>query len=210
MKNNLQRSFLEYVRIKNSPQDSKLHKETLGEEIDLYRENQKRIRTILRGEAIGENEYKRCVLCFVIDQKGNVIVEHKKTGEKDVVSGHIKAYEVGLQAVLRELYEELGIGIEEGLHAKQLGIIKVILQEADSKQPCILEIYCLCRTQNTEIRINKQEIEKIENMPFKIFMTKFLNGKIFPYVKAYDPIVPKLVKQVKEKSHKKEAIEWER
>ena len=115
-----------------------------------------------------------------------------------------------MQAVLRELYEELGIGIEEGLHAKQLGIIKVILQEADSKQPCILEIYCLCRTQNTEIRINKQEIEKIENMPFKIFMTKFLNGKIFPYVKAYDPIVPKLVKQVKEKSHKKEAIEWER
>lgn len=208
MKNNLQRSFLEYVRIKNSPQDSKLHKETLGEEIDLYGENQKRIRTILRGEEIGENEYKRCVLCFVIDQKGNVIVEHKKTGEKDVVSGHIKAYEVGLQAVLRELYEELGIGIEEGLHAKRLGTIKVVLEETGKKQPCILEIYCLCRTQDTELKINKREIKVEERVPFDIFIDQFVDGEIFPYVREYKPIIPKLIAIWKER--KSTMLNWER
>lgn len=210
MKSNLQRSFLEYVKIKNSPVTPKSYHENQQEEIDLYDKNQKRIRTIVRGEEIRENEYKRCVLCFVINQKGNVIIEHKKTGEKDGCSGHIKAYEVGLQAVLRELYEELGIGIEEGLHAKPLGIIKVMLQEAGSEQPCILEIYYLIRTQDTEIKMNEQEMESIEEMPFEIFINKFLNNEIFPCTDQFKPIIQKLVRQWKEQFHKEEVIEWER
>ncbi len=206
MRNNLQQSFLEYVQIKNLSRDLKPCKEDWQEEIDVYDSNQKRIKTIFRGEKIEQDESIRCVLCFVIDKQGNVIIEHKRNGEKDGCSGHIKAYEVGLQAVLRELYEELGIDIEEGLHVNQLGNIKIMLQG----QPCILEIYCLFRTKDTHIETNTDEINTIEKMPFEIFIEKFLNGEIFPYTSEYEPIIQELVRQWKEQFHKEKVTNWER
>lgn len=104
----LQKSFTEYVKQKDEPM----------EEIDLYDENRKYIRTIYRGETVNPNEWKECILCFVIDVEGNVIVEIRDDNKKDGCSGHIKHNEVATQAVVRELYEEYGIPIKESIQVK--------------------------------------------------------------------------------------------
>lgn len=196
MKNYLQQSFTQYVQEKN-----------IGEEqIDLYDENRKYIRTIHRYSVIHENEWKKCILCFVIDREGNVLIEHKRNHENDGCSGHIKHNEVATQAMLREMKEELNIDITESLQAKHLGNIKINSKELR----CFLDVYCLFRTRDTQIEVNTDEIDTIEKMPFEIFIEKFLNGEIFPCTSEYEPIIQELVRQWKEQFHKEKVTNWER
>lgn len=189
MKNNLQQSFMQYVEERN---------EQL-EEIDLYDENRNYIRTIYRGDEIKQNEWKKCVLCFVIDVDGNVIVEIKEDNKKDVCSGHIKHNEVATQAVLRELYEEHGIPIKESMQIKHLDNIKINYEETNQDLQCFLDVFCLMRTEERPFRINEEEMKGIQRIPFKKFIKAFLNNEIFPYIDAYKPVVEKLVKIYQEK-----------
>lgn len=192
MKNHLQQSFIQYVEQKNEQR----------EEIDLYDENRNYIRTIYRGEKIKQNEWKKCVLCFVIDVNGNVIVEIKEDNKKDVCSGHIKHNEVATQAILRELYEEHAIPIEEAMQIKHLDNIKVSFEETNQDLQCFLDVFCLIRTEEKSISVNEREMRGIQRIPFKKFIEAFLNNQIFPCIDAYKPIVEKLEKLYQEKFEK--------
>lgn len=185
----IQESFVEYVH----------QKDELKEKIDLYDENRNYIRTIYRDDEIKQNEWKKCVLCFVIDIDGNVIVEIKEDDKKDVCSGHIKHNEVATQAVLRELYEEHGIPIEESMQIKHLDNIKVSFEETNQDLQCFLDVFCLMRTEERPFRVNENEMKGIQRIPFKKFIKAFLNNEIFPYIDAYKPVVEKLVKIYQEK-----------
>lgn len=185
----IQESFVEYVH----------QKDELKEKIDLYDENRNYIRTIYRDDEIKQNEWKKCVLCFVIDIEGNVIVEIKEDDKKDVCSGHIKHNEVATQAVLRELYEEHGIPIEESMRIKHLDNIKVSFEETNQDLQCFLDVFCLMRTEERPFRVNENEMKGIQRIPFKKFIKAFLNNEIFPYIDAYKPVVEKLVKIYQEK-----------
>lgn len=178
----IQKSFSEYVQNKNEAK----------EEIDLYDENRNYLRTIYRGDKIKQNEWEKCVLCFVIDVDGNVIVEIREDDKKDVCSGHIKHNEVATQAVLRELYEEQGIPIEEAMKIKHLGNIKVNYEETNQDLQCFLDIFCLIRTEQGLFYVNEKEMKGIQRIPFKKFIKAFLNNEIFPYIDSYKPIVEKL------------------
>lgn len=192
MKNNLQQSFMQYVEEKNEQR----------EEIDLYDENRNYIRTIYRGDDIKQNEWKKCVLCFVIDVNGNVIVEIREDNKKDLCSGHIKHNEVATQAVLRELYEENGIPIEESMQIKHLDNIKVNYEETNQDLQCFLDVFYLMRTEERPFRINEEEMKGIQRIPFRKFIKAFLNNEIFPYIDAYKPIIEKLEKLYQEKFEK--------
>lgn len=188
MKTDIQENFRQYVIEKNRQK----------EEIDLYDENRNYIRTIYRGDKIRQNEWKKCVLCFVIDKNGNVIIENRLDGKKDGCSGHIKHYEVATQAVLRELYEEYKIEIEESLGVKHLGNIKISFQETNNELQCFLDVYVLCRTRETPIEIDNTEIVSIEQIPRRVFLEKFMHNEIFPCVSGYKSILPKLKELLKE------------
>ncbi len=201
MKNYLQQSFMQYVEQKNEQR----------EVIDLYDENRNYIRTIYRGNEIKQNEWKKCVLCFVIDVHGNVIVEMKEDNKKDVCSGHIKHNEVATQAILRELYEEYAISIEEAMQIKHLDYIKVGFEETNQDLQCFLDVFCLIRTQERPIHVNENEMKGIQRIPFKKFIEAFLNNEIFPCIEAYKPIIEKLEKLYQEKFEKNEIpVEIER
>ena len=182
MKENVQQSFIQYVKEKNQGK----------EQIDLYDENRKYIRTIYRGEKINKDEWEKCILCFVLDTQGNVLVENKRKEDKDLCSGHIKHNEVSTQALLRELYEELGINIDEALRAKHLDNIKIRFEETNNELQCFLDVFCLFRTRDTLIRIDEREIKDIERIPYKEFLKKFKNSEFFPYLSQYKSIVKKL------------------
>ncbi|MBO5478137.1 MAG: NUDIX domain-containing protein [Clostridia bacterium] len=182
-------SFMQYVKEKNSSK----------EEIDLYDENRKYIRTIYRGDTIKQSEWKKCVLCFVIDIEGNVIIEIKYDNQKDLCSGHIKHNEVATQAVLRELYEENGILFEEAMQVRHLDNIKISFEETNQELQCFLDVFCLFRTKEKSLRVNESEMKGIQRIPFKKFLEVFLNNEIFPYTTAYKPIVEKLEKLYQER-----------
>lgn len=195
-----QESFVQYVVEKNIGK----------EEIGLYDEDRNKIRKIYRGEEIKQDEWEQCILCFVVDKKGNFLVENKLNGEKDECSGHVKQGEVPTQAVIRELYEEYGIEIEEALGVKYLDNVKVSFEETNGKLQCFLYIYVLFRTRETPIKIDKREILNIESIPYNDFFNMFENNKIFPYISQYKPIIPKL-KELCEKIYEgKESNELER
>lgn len=177
-----QESFVQYVVEKNIGK----------EEIGLYDEDRNKIRKIYRGEEIKQDEWEQCILCFVVDKKGNFLVENKLNGEKDECSGHVKQGEVPTQAVIRELYEEYGIEIEEALGVKYLDNVKVSFEETNGKLQCFLYIYVLFRTRETPIKIDKREILNIESIPYNDFFNMFENNKIFPYISQYKPIISKL------------------
>lgn len=196
----LEQSFLQYV----------IEKNLIDEQIDLYDESKQYIRTSYRKGDIGKNEWKRCIMCFVVDKDGNVLVENKKNSEKDLCSGHVKHMEVATQALLRELYEELGISIEEGLRAKRLGDIKLTFGQTENKLQCFLDIYCLFRTMDTPLKLDRREIENIELIPYKEFLEKFANDEIFQFVEGYVPITQKLKKELEDKFEKNDNGEIER
>lgn len=197
----LQESFMQYVNEKNS----------VREEIDLYDENRNYIRTIYRGDIIKQNEWKKCVLCFVIDRDGNVIIQIKEDNQKDACSGHIKHNEVATQAVLRELYEENEISLEEAMQVKHLDNIKISFAETNQQLQCFLDVYCLFLTKQEHLQVNENEMKGIERIPFKKFIKSFLNNEIFPYTDAYIPIVGELEKFYQERFEKEKiATEIER
>lgn len=201
MQNSFGRSFKRYVQKKNEEK----------EEIDLYDENRNYIRTIYRGDEIKQNEWKKCILCFVIDKDGYVLIEHKKNDEKDGCSGHIKHNEVAMQAMFREVYEEFKIDIEESLNAIHLGNIAIPFEKTEQKLQCFLDIYCLFRTKDTAIEPNEQEIKGIQRIPFKEFIQEFLNSEIFPCVEEYRPIIQKIVELWEERFERDTVVTaWER
>lgn len=194
-------SFKQYV----------LEKNILREEIDLYDENRNYVRTIYRGDEIGQNEWKKCILCFVIDKNRNVLIENRIDGKKDGCSGHIKHYEVATQAVLRELYEEYSIEIEESIGVKHLGNIKISFKETNNELQCFLDVYVLFRTRETPIKIDKREIISIESIPQGEFLNKFMSNQIFPCVDGYKKsILPKLKELLKEECIEKTYKKMER
>ncbi len=93
---------------------------------NVYDKNGKFIRTIdVKDEKSLSDEYLHGVTCFVINEKGEVLMQVRADteltpGKIDLISGHVDGEETPTQAVIRELYEEVGI---ENIDATQ--IIKV-------------------------------------------------------------------------------------
>ncbi len=197
---NLQQSFREYVKQKNQEK----------EEITLYNKNRKKLRIDYRNSQQNKEEWKKCVLCFVVDKEGNVIIEHKNNDEKDGCSGHIQSYEVATQAVIRELYEELSIDIEEALQVIHLGNVVINSEETKEELQCFLEVYCLFRDRDTILEYNEKEIKKLEKVPGREFLEQLLNNEIFPCVEAYLPIIMKFVRLYQERFGRKIVLQRER
>ena len=72
-------------------------------------------------KTLTENEWLKGVTCFVINEKGEALIEVRANkgltpGKKDLCSGHLDDRETETQAMIRELREELGIELEEAMN----------------------------------------------------------------------------------------------
>ena len=71
------------------------------------------------------NQYLKGVTCFVINEKREILLEKRANteltpGKIDLVSGHMDKNEVGKQAIIRELWEEVGIAENESVNVKKI------------------------------------------------------------------------------------------
>lgn len=140
---------------------------------------------------LDENEWLNGVTCFVINEKGEVLIEKRVNkgltpGKLDLCSGHVDGEETQTQAMIRELREELGIQLEESINVTKITSDGVPLQfESSGKlKNFFITFYCL-RRNSSDVIFQKSEIDKIVWLPLEETFELIKSGRTkFP--KNYD------------------------
>ena len=98
------------------------------------------------------NFFYTCVLCFVVDEKNNVVltqgmVDGKLSGNYGGVAGFIKEGESAEDAAKREVKEEIGLTVSTLKYMKSY-----------SRNKDMLMIIFICMTENSELTISEKEL----------------------------------------------------
>ena len=113
--------------------------------------------------------WHRAVYAFIIDDKGNVLLQKRSKNKKlwpnmwDVtVGGHVDSGEFGRQALIRETKEELGIEIDDN-DIKYLVGSTSINEQGDIINKHYNECYLITKNIDiSEIKIQKEEVSEVK------------------------------------------------
>ena len=169
---------------------------------------------------LNQNDYLGGVSCFVLDEKGNILIEKRgntkiTAGEIDLCSGHIDNNETPTQAMIREYVEELHKGdINEQEQArneainnlKKLDELDLVFKNKGNERKFFIQFYVM-KTELKKLTIQKEEISDIEWIPMEKVFELIREGKTkFPYDKRYE----KIFKQVREHYQEKDKQDREK
>lgn len=169
---------------------------------------------------LNQNDYLGGVSCFVLDEKGNILIEKRgntkiTAGEIDLCSGHIDNNETPTQAMIREYVEELHKGdIKEQEQArneainnlKKLDELDLVFKNKGNERKFFIQFYVM-KTELNKLTIQKEEISDIEWISMEKVFELIRQGKTkFPYDKRYE----KIFKQVREHYQEKDKQDREK
>ena len=124
-------------------------------------------------KTLSQDEWLKGVSCFVINEKGEVLIEVRANkgltpGKKDLCSGHLDNNETETQAMVRELKEELGIGLEEAMNVIKVTPNGVPLgfKSKGKIKNFFITFFCLKRN-NSELEIQEEEIDRCVWLPLE-------------------------------------------
>ena len=139
------------------------------------------------------NEYLHGVTCFVINEDDEVLMEVRANteltpGKIDLVSGHVNGNEVSLEAILRELEEEVGIKGVLGSEIKRVNdLTKPLGFESKGKiRNFHIDFYCM-QTKKHHFTIQPEEVASLKWVPME---------KAFDMIKTGETKFPKQQKNV--------------
>lgn len=180
-----------------------------GSYYKVYDKSQKikRIVATTQEKQLTEEEWLEGVSCFVINEKGEVLIEKRVNkgltpGKLDLCSGHIDNEETQTQAMIRELKEELGIEAQEAINvikldekAAPLGFLS-----SNQKRNFFITFYCLKRD-TSYVKIQEEEIEKIVWLPLEETFELIKSGRTkFPTNYDYESIFQKVREVCRDRS----------
>ena len=121
-----------------------------------------------RDECHKKGLWHRAVYAFIIDDKGNILLQKRSNNKKlwpnmwDVtVGGHVDAGEFGRQALIREVKEELGISINDD-DIKYLVGSTSINEQGDIINKHYNECYLITKNIDiSDIKIQKEEVSEV-------------------------------------------------
>lgn len=121
-----------------------------------------------REECHKQGLWHRAVYAFIIDDKGNILLQKRSENKKlwpnmwDVtVGGHVDAGEFGRQALIREVKEELGIEIKDD-DVKYLIGSTSINEQGDIINKHYNECYLITKNIDiSDIKIQKEEVSEV-------------------------------------------------
>lgn len=150
--------------------------------------------------SLNNNEWLKGVTCFVLNEKGQVLVEKRANkgltpGQIDLCSGHVDEDETPTQAMIRELGEELGIEFEEAIKVIKLTSEEMPLQFKSTGKTLqfLITAYCLKRN-SSEVKIQKEEVNKIVWIPIETCFDLIKSGKTkFPCNYDYEEVFKKVI-----------------
>lgn len=149
----------------------------MAEKLDVY--NYKRIKTgkiIERGEKIGvdKDDYILAVQCWIINPKGEILLTRRRLdkgygGMWEPTGGLAQSGETSIQAVQRELNEEIGVNVSK----KELNFIK---EKIDSSDMCNVfrDVYVIKK----DIKINEFKFNDGEVIDAKYINIEMLDDMI--------------------------------
>ena len=122
-----------------------------------------------RDECHKKGLWHRAVYAFIIDDKGNVLLQKRSKNKKlwpnmwDVtVGGHVDSGEFGRQALIREVKEELGIELDDS-DIKYLVGSTSINKKGDIINKHYNECYLITKDISiSEIKIQKEEVSEVK------------------------------------------------
>ena len=168
---------------------------------NVYDKDGKLIRKIDKKQelSINENEWLKGVTCFVINEKGEALIEKRVNkgltpGKLDLCSGHIDGDETQTQAMIRELGEELGISVEEAMNVIKLNKNELPFKFKSGEKTLrfLITAYCLKR-KSSDVIIQKEEIDKIVWLPLEETFELIRSGRTkFPKNYDYEEIFEKV------------------
>lgn len=180
-----------------------------------YNKDGKKLGTLLPKNELKRRKdvYIKVVTCFVVDKTTGDILLEKRTGnglnpdEYDLVSGHLDGDEIGVQAMIRELSEEVGIGIEESsCNLRKIEEFTPIKFESIGNY--LVEFYCLLRKSKEGLKLQEDEIEHIEWKTMKDVFRMLQQGeKRFPKDFNYEKIFQKVRQLYQGKSEQQQSRE---
>ncbi len=158
-------------------------------------------KTIEKAEekTLDETDWLNGVTCFVINEKGEVLIEVRANkgltpGKNDLCSGHLDNDETETQAMIRELKEELGIGVEESMNVVKLTPRGVPLgfESSNKIKNFFITFFCLKRN-SSEVTIQKEEINRYVWLPLEETFKLLKSGRTkFPKNFDYEEIFEKV------------------
>ena len=133
-----------------------------------------------RDECHKKGLWHRAVYAFIIDQKGNVLLQKRSANKKmwpnmwDVTAGgHVDSNEFGRQALIREVKEELGIDIKDDDIKYLIGSTSI-----NKKENIIDKHYNECYLITKEIDISEIDLQKEEVSEVKYFTKREILERI--------------------------------
>lgn len=152
-----------------------------------------------REKKLSADECIRFVSCFVINEKGEVLIEERSSkadrmhpGMKDLCSGHIDNWETPTQAMLRELHEELGINKEEA-YSRLKRITENSPELFFTKNGIFACFYFFIKVKQESFKFQKDEITNITWVPMEKCFEQIRTGKTrFPKEFDYNAIFDKI------------------
>ncbi len=167
----------------------------------VYDKNGNYKKTIDKSEEknLSENDWLNGVTCFVINEKGEVLIEVRADkgltpGKNDLCSGHLDNNETETQAMIRELKEELGIGVEEAMNVVKITPKGVPLgfESSNKIKNFFITFFCLKRN-SSEVKIQEEEIKRYVWLPLEETFELMKSGRTkFPKNFDYEEIFEKV------------------
>ena len=126
-------------------------------------------KTATREECHKEGLWHRAVYAFIIDTRGNVLLQKRSANKKlwpnlwDItVGGHVDSGEFGRQALIREVKEELGLEISDDDIKYLLGSTS-INEQGNIVNKHFNECYVITKNIDiSEIVLQKEEVEEVK------------------------------------------------
>lgn len=148
----------------------------------------------MKSEAHRDGSWHRAAHIWIYNSKGEVLLQ-LRNGSKDLgpntwdvsVAGHIGAEEEPIISALREIQEEIGLGVK----AEDLELYKIITEKMKYKEKENNEfhyVYFLKYDRNiNDLKIQEEELEKIEFVPIKAIEEELKENpkKYFPHDRSY-------------------------
>lgn len=149
--------------------------------LDLYDEQGNLInKTIVRGEKFSDS-YIMLSIVFIKNNRDEFLIQKtsvQKGGEYSSTGGHVTHGEKGLEAIIREVKEELGIDIA-------IDELTFIALEKHPKAPCLINLYSLEKDINIDdIKIDHYEVESVSWMN-KEEVLKLITDRMFIFSHGY-------------------------
>jgi len=189
--------------------------EITGKYYRVYDENGEYLYNISQEDELNldSGHYLKGVTCFVINESGEILVEkraHTKLTPNalDLVSGHVDNEEIGVQAIIRELREEVGIEEQESSKVNKICTKAVEFCCEGEKSNFFIEFYCLL-IKNKNLICNNEEVDSIQWLPMEEVFDLIRQGKTkFP--EQGEEINYELIFETVRKMYKNRGIQEER